>query len=291
MATASPRVPKAVPAGSFPEAPAFLDEAGLSQNGSVLVYYGAHEKEGVAYELKSIAWRLLEDVGVAIAAYNAPKSLHCLSPNQQMETFLVLEHAKRDPRVRALVWTGTGVKAALSSAFKGPTVWCAMLGPSCRLNLWNRQFKAAVESGLAPDFLVHWGHGAAMGTVLVAMGGYGTFLGWQVRFGNGAVEYPLTLGKTAKEMHPLLMGGALFLFLLGGQGGLILLATQGQPILQSAHSSTAVLGLGLMAIQASLGLTMGNAPEKRTVHAFAGTAIMVLLSVHMYFGLNLGNSF
>ncbi|CAE8621387.1 unnamed protein product [Polarella glacialis] len=159
------------------------------------------------------------------------------------------------------------------------------------VEIWTPMFKAAVESGLAPDFLVHWGHGAAMGTVLVAMGGYGTFLGWQVRFGNGAVEYPLTLGKTAKEMHPLLMGGALFMFLLGGQGGLILLATQGQPILQSAHSSTAVLGLGLMAIQASLGLTMGNAPEKRTVHAFAGTAIMVLLSVHMYFGLNLGNSF
>ncbi|CAE8703689.1 unnamed protein product, partial [Polarella glacialis] len=142
MATASPRVPKAVPAGSFPEAPAFLDEAGLSQNGSVLVYYGAHEKEGVAYELKSIAWRLLEDVGVAIAAYNAPKSLHCLSPNQQMETFLVLEHAKRDPRVRALVWTGTGVKAFNSGmALKG----------DLKVQVPEEVVKAYGARGMAPE--------------------------------------------------------------------------------------------------------------------------------------------
>ena len=40
------------------------------------------------------------------------------------------------------------------------------------------------------------------GTVLTTMGGYGTFLGWATRLGNGDVEYPLTLGETAREIHP-----------------------------------------------------------------------------------------
>ena len=89
-----------------------------------------------------------------------------------------------------------------------------------------------------------------MATVLFAMGGYGAFLGWQTRFGNGNTVYPLTLGETARELHPKLMGAALFFFLLGGQGGLVLLATAGQPILRSAHSSTAVIGIALLIAQA-----------------------------------------
>lgn len=159
------------------------------------------------------------------------------------------------------------------------------------VNIWTPMFKAAQESGLAPDFLLHWGHGAAMGTVLFAMCGFGTYLGWQTRFGNGGDSSVLTLGKTNAEMHVTLMGAALFLFFLGGQGGLVLLATQGQPILQSAHSSTAVIGLGLMALQASLGLTMGSSSEKRTAHAILGTAVMLVLLVHLFYGISLGNSF
>lgn len=100
----------------FSEAAAFFADDGAVSNGSVLVYYGAHEKEGTPYELKSIAWRLLEDVGVGVAAYNTQKNLNALAPNQVVETYLVLEHAKRDPRVRALVWTGTGSKSFNSGA-------------------------------------------------------------------------------------------------------------------------------------------------------------------------------
>eukprot|EP00933_Yihiella_yeosuensis_P039346 TRINITY_DN3330_c0_g1_i5.p1 TRINITY_DN3330_c0_g1~~TRINITY_DN3330_c0_g1_i5.p1 ORF type:complete len:264 (-),score=42.74 TRINITY_DN3330_c0_g1_i5:102-797(-) len=162
---------------------------------------------------------------------------------------------------------------------------------SAYVSIWTPLFKSAKESGLAPDFLLHWGHGAAMGTVLLAMGGYGTYLGWQTRFGNGGETSVLTLGKTYAEMHSTLMGAALFFFFLGGQGGLVLLATQGQPILQSAHSSTAVVGLGLMAVQAALGLTMGPSPEKRTAHAVLGTSVMLVLLVHLFYGVSLGNSF
>lgn len=129
-----------------------------------------------------------------------------------------------------------------------------------------------------------------MATVLLAMGGYGTFLGWSTRLGNGSAVYPLSLGQTAAALHPQLMGLALFLFFLGGQGGLVLLATQGQPILQSAHSSTAVIGLGLMAVQAALGVTMGDSSEKRTIHAVLGTSVMLVLLLHLFYGLNLGFS-
>jgi hypothetical protein len=69
------------------------------------------------------------------------------------------------------------------------------------VNIWVPLFKA-VE---VPEFILHWGHGSAMAMVLFAMGGIGTFLGWQIRLGNGEGEYAFTLGKTAREQHPLIM--------------------------------------------------------------------------------------
>jgi len=143
----------------------------------------------------------------------------------------------------------------------------------------------------APDFLLHWGHGAAMSTVLFSMGGYGTYLGWQTRLGNGEDVLPLNLGKPSREMHSLLMQGALFFFLLGGQGGFVLLALQGQPILASNHSSTAVIGLALLFAQAVLGKTMGDSEVGRTIHAFLGSFTMLALVAHAAYGLQLGLSF
>ena len=36
-------------------------------------------------------------------------------------------------------------------------------------------------AGSIPEFLVHWFHALNMGVVLFAMGGYGAYLGWEVR--------------------------------------------------------------------------------------------------------------
>merc|ERR1711871_1705322 len=136
------------------------------------------------------------------------------------------------------------------------------------VGIWTPMFAQAKEMGV-PDLLIHWGHGAAMGTVLVAMGGIGAFLGYQVRAGNGAGEYWFTLGKTAREPHPLIMGLMAFFFLLGGQGGLVLLATQAAlPLLFESKGEAA-----------------------RTAHATLGTATMAALFVHAFNGVNLGLSF
>jgi len=63
-----------------------------------------------------------------------------------------------------------------------------------------------------------------MGIVLTTMVTFGTWLGWKIRNGEGDFEFT---GKTARELHPTLMGLATLFFFLGGQGGLVFLDLQG----------------------------------------------------------------
>ena len=217
---------------------------------------------------------------------------------------LIVQPALHKPLARTTTIAATTV-APLASRAAEPTMSAAAFlaldaiepAVSSYVAIWTPLFEGAKASGLAPEALLHWGHAAAMSTVLFAMGGYGAFLGWATRFGNGAEVYPLSqlvpeaIGNTARELHPKLMGAALFFFLLGGQGGLVLLATAGEPLLKSAHSSTAVIGIGLLIAQAGLGATMGGSETGRTAHAFLGSGTLAALTVHAYFGLNLGLSF
>ncbi|XP_074266783.1 uncharacterized protein LOC141590069 [Silene latifolia] len=54
-------------------------------------------------------------------------------------------------------------------------------------------FAELVKTFNLPDWLVHWGHPANMAVVLFAMGGYGTYLGFRIKFSDDVVCLRLTM--------------------------------------------------------------------------------------------------
>ena len=60
------------------------------------------------YKLTEITYSVDLLTGVATACFNNPKKLNCLTNDQCIETFFILEAAKRDSHVSCLLWTATG---------------------------------------------------------------------------------------------------------------------------------------------------------------------------------------
>ncbi|KAB1201473.1 hypothetical protein CJ030_MR0G003375 [Morella rubra] len=147
-------------------------------------------------------------------------------------------------------------------------------------------FAEVVKSWNLPDWLVHWGHPGNMAVVLFAMGGYGTYLGYRIRFSDDAEEKAI-----AKDLHPKLLGGMFFFFALGATGGVISLLTSDKPIFESPHAVTGIIGLALLAMQSTLPALFENNPELRNVHGILGGGIMSLFLIHAALGLRLGFSF
>ncbi|KAK7277507.1 hypothetical protein RJT34_22521 [Clitoria ternatea] len=144
-------------------------------------------------------------------------------------------------------------------------------------------FVDLVKSWNLPDWLVHWGHPANMAVVLFAMGGYGTYLGFRIRYSDNVEEKAM-----AKDLHPKLLGGMFFFFALGATGGITSLLTSDKPIFESPHAVTGVTGLALLTIQTVLPALFEGNPGLRNVHGILGSGIMTLFLIHAAFGLQLG---
>jgi len=162
-------------------------------------------------------------------------------------------------------------------------------GMTSYFNLYTPIFKSLN----LPPFMLHWFHALNMGTVLFAMGGYGTFLGWYIR-NNPQQKMELApgpnIGKTSSDMHQTLMTAMGVIFFLGANGGLVLSLVQNKPITESVHFTTAMIGFAMLAVQGSLTKMFNgeNGATMRTAHAFFGSATMGLFLFHASQGLALG---
>ena len=154
------------------------------------------------------------------------------------------------------------------------------------LSHWLEPIAAWFRSLGTPEAIVHWGHPAMMGTVVLAMGSYVTYAGWQSRL-NQDEQVIAEQKADHRKLAPLM-----FLFIaLGYTGGILSLVIQRQPILESPHfwtGSAAILLLGMTSAIANFGFGADKSGVLRTFHAYLGSAIMALLIVHGILGLKLG---
>ncbi|KAI3961560.1 hypothetical protein MKW92_032754 [Papaver armeniacum] len=169
-----------------------------------------------------------------------------------------------------------------------PLVFLAALPGASALRNLIGPFGELVQSWNLPGWLVHWGHPGNMAVVLFAMGGYGTYLGFRIKYSDDVEEK-----ANAKDLHPKLLGGMFFFFALGATGGITSLVTSNKPILESPHAVTAFIGLGLLSLQALLPSLFDEGANSglRNVHAILGSGIMALFLIHAALGLQLGLSY
>nr|GMD44524.1 Di-heme cytochrome, transmembrane [Ipomoea batatas] len=186
------------------------------------------------------------------------------------------ETVTEKPRTETLLYSFTPLPLLFVAALPGAGAVKSVFGP----------FVELVKSLNLPDWLVHWGHPGNMAVVLFAMGGYGTYLGFRIRFSNDVEER-----AKAKDLHPKLLAGMFFFFALGATGGITSLLTSDKPILESPHAVTGLIGLSLLTIQTLLPALFEGNPGLRNVHGILGSGIMTLFLVHFALGLQLGLSY
>ena len=140
-----------------------------------------------------------------------------------------------------------------------------------------------------PEPIVHWGHPLMMAIVAFVMGSAAAWAGWRGRtLATTNTEVAIKNKADHRKIAPLM-----YAFLVAGYtGGVLSLVMQGQPIFESPHFVTGTVVILLLTINALIAATgfIGNKATARTVHAYVGSAAMLILVAHAAFGLKLGLS-
>ncbi|GAA0142410.1 hypothetical protein Leryth_022990 [Lithospermum erythrorhizon] len=226
------------------------------------------------------------DNGVAISSFNKRALLKvscaCNVKNSQPLQIGFEEDEENEveendgSRNETMLYSFSPLPLMVVAALPGASTVRSLFGP----------FVELVKSLDLPDWLVHWGHPGNMAVVLFAMGGYGTYLGFRIRFSDDVEEKAM-----AKDLHPKLLAGMFFFFALGATGGVTSLLTSDKPIFESPHAVTGFIGLALLTIQTLLPTLFEGNPGLRNVHGILGSGIMTLFLVHAALGLQLGLSY
>lgn len=221
---------------------------------------------------------------VKCTATSSSKNGVCFALKNHVQTEVYQENEHEDEEMEIVADKGS--ESVLYSVSPLPLLLLAALPGAGTVRSLFGPIVEIVKSLDLPGWLVHWGHPGNMAVVLFAMGGYGSYLGFRIRFSDDVDEKAM-----AKDLHPKLLAGMFFFFSLGATGGVISLLTSDKPILESPHAVTGLIGLTLLATQASLPTLFEGNSGLRNVHGILGSGIMALFLVHAALGLQLGLSY
>nr|GEY01473.1 GATA zinc finger domain-containing protein 10 [Tanacetum cinerariifolium] len=149
----------------------------------------------------------------------------CFARKSHVQTQVCQENEHEDEEMEVVLVKGS--ESVLYSVSPLPLLLLAALPGAGSIRSLFGPIVEIVKSLDLPGWLVHWGHPGNMAVVLFAMGGYGSYLGFRIRFSDDVDEKAM-----AKDLHPKLLAGMFFFFSLGATGGVISLLTSDKPILE-----------------------------------------------------------
>lgn len=155
------------------------------------------------------------------------------------------------------------------------------------LEQWLEPIAEQFRSLGVPSPIVQWGHPAMMAIVIFVMGSFVAWAGWRGRTETDPETASQSLAGHRK------LAPWMFLFLaLGYTGGVLSLVMQHESIFESGHFWTGSVVLVLLATNGLMSLRgfWGNSSRFRSVHAYLGSAALLLLFAHAFLGLKLGLS-
>lgn len=142
-----------------------------------------------------------------------------------------------------------------------------------------------------PEPIVHWGHPVMMGIVVLVMGSYAVWAGWQ-----GRLSDDVEVAVKQRQEHSKVAALMTLFILMGYTGGILSLVMQKHEIMASPHfwtGSTVILLLltnGAIAAAFKGKQDVDTSASLRKFHAYLGSTAFLLLLVHGVLGLKLGFS-